>query len=1044
MRLGLFVFLCHSIQASGKVLQYSVFLSEYGRQAIGRAFLLSALVVGAVSLGFAGLVRQVRRQRLVAGTLAAVAVFLVVWRLFLQRVSWSGFAVYLIVEAASLLSVVVAWNVVNSLCDPRQARRVIPVVGLGASGAYLVNGVVISPLVHGGLHPRDVVWFVVTAAVGAAVFYRAVGLDVDASDGRLVDAVGRSEGGFLSGVGYGLKNLWAVDLLRVFTLATVLMIVAQQFLNFAFLSDLQSRYNARELASFLGWFVASLGVAQGLAQGLVSGRVLSKMGGASAAAMVPGLLAVGGVLYVVLFPVFWALVGLRFMDRLFKVAFYSPAVQSLYTPVARQTKLAAMTLIKGVVSPVAYGTAAFALVLFADRLDSANVVSMVAVSAGACALWFGLRGKRAYVSALESALARGALSLDTAGAEGFHVAADKTMIEACRRAVREGGERQGVFALRLLSDMPPALMRPVLQDAFSSPHVLLRRQAAGLLLEQDALFFDGLSGRLLADADGEVVSVGLRLLTEMGTGLDAAREKLSDARPLVRACAALLLLDDSRHRGSEGGHPGGVEDSTSEDVVSAGRRTLEVLCRSAVVGDRLDLSRAMALMETGVASDLLASLLADESWTVRAEAAQAVGKLGCGNLAGPLVEALLDRRSRAEAVEALGRLGPEVFVPIEVVVHNPDSPHEQVEAVIAVLAARPEEEAREILWRLMRHPSSPVRIRAARALLRRDGRPRTEELESLILAEVREGFVQAGIRRGIEDQGLAPRVFLQELEHQMRQTSRKVVAMTSLFLERDAAERIWSNMERGSARHRAGAVELIDQLCPKSLAPAVVSLLDGIEPPFPADLPDALVTAFEQARSRPFETACRVSSVELKWFLCYELPDKVGCCKDVPGSEGKGHMRSLIEKMLFFKGVGMFAELSGEELRRVAQISEEVSLPSGRTIFRRGDPGDAMYLVLDGTVRIVVDGRTVAQLGSGECFGEMALLDAEPRSADARSGTDVELLKIRGEDFDELLAQKHEIARGILRVLTARLRRANIDLGRAVGDDEEQEIPTGL
>jgi CRP-like cAMP-binding protein len=75
-------------------------------------------------------------------------------------------------------------------------------------------------------------------------------------------------------------------------------------------------------------------------------------------------------------------------------------------------------------------------------------------------------------------------------------------------------------------------------------------------------------------------------------------------------------------------------------------------------------------------------------------------------------------------------------------------------------------------------------------------------------------------------------------------------------------------------------------------------------------------------------------------------------------------------------------------------------------------------------VRVHRQDKTIAELGERECFGEMAILDASPRSATVTALSDVALLKIAREDFEELLQEKHVIAQGIIKVLTRRLREA--------------------
>lgn len=72
---------------------------------------------------------------------------------------------------------------------------------------------------------------------------------------------------------------------------------------------------------------------------------------------------------------------------------------------------------------------------------------------------------------------------------------------------------------------------------------------------------------------------------------------------------------------------------------------------------------------------------------------------------------------------------------------------------------------------------------------------------------------------------------------------------------------------------------------------------------------------------------------------------------------------------------------------------------AGETIFKKGDPDDAMYIIRKGTVEILVDGTTIEILGADEFFGEMALIDHQPRSADAIARTDAEIETITEKNF---------------------------------------------
>lgn len=144
-------------------------------------------------------------------------------------------------------------------------------------------------------------------------------------------------------------------------------------------------------------------------------------------------------------------------------------------------------------------------------------------------------------------------------------------------------------------------------------------------------------------------------------------------------------------------------------------------------------------------------------------------------------------------------------------------------------------------------------------------------------------------------------------------------------------------------------------------------------------------------------------------------------------------MISTVEKVLFLKSIDLFSQIPGEDLAQIAQITDEVRFEEGDEIFVEGTPGDTLFFIINGEVRIHHGHQEVAVLGEKQVFGEMALLDSEPRSASVSAMCRVTLLKIVREDFNEILAEKVEIAQGVIRVLTRRLRNTlsrNVELSQ--------------
>jgi CRP/FNR family cyclic AMP-dependent transcriptional regulator len=137
------------------------------------------------------------------------------------------------------------------------------------------------------------------------------------------------------------------------------------------------------------------------------------------------------------------------------------------------------------------------------------------------------------------------------------------------------------------------------------------------------------------------------------------------------------------------------------------------------------------------------------------------------------------------------------------------------------------------------------------------------------------------------------------------------------------------------------------------------------------------------------------------------------------------------------KNVPLFAHLSEEEIAAIAGVMREKVYPQNSVIVFEDDPGDAMYVVASGQVKVVLvgdDGREVilSVLGAGDFFGEMALIDDLPRSAHVIAMEDSKLIVLYRDDFFRCLEQSPRIALGLLRALSRRLRRADDKIGGLV------------
>ena len=117
-------------------------------------------------------------------------------------------------------------------------------------------------------------------------------------------------------------------------------------------------------------------------------------------------------------------------------------------------------------------------------------------------------------------------------------------------------------------------------------------------------------------------------------------------------------------------------------------------------------------------------------------------------------------------------------------------------------------------------------------------------------------------------------------------------------------------------------------------------------------------------------------------------------------------MLTVVEKVIVLQKVEVFTEVSTEPLSFLAVIADVVSYPAQQRIFARGEPADALYVVLDGSVRLHLDDEDISLVQAGEAFGTWALFEKAPRVASATVIEEAQLLRIGRDDFLDLLSDR--------------------------------------
>ena len=157
-------------------------------------------------------------------------------------------------------------------------------------------------------------------------------------------------------------------------------------------------------------------------------------------------------------------------------------------------------------------------------------------------------------------------------------------------------------------------------------------------------------------------------------------------------------------------------------------------------------------------------------------------------------------------------------------------------------------------------------------------------------------------------------------------------------------------------------------------------------------------------------------------------------------------MLSMMDLIIALKRIPLFSSVHGEGLKRVADTIREMKLSAGGLVFAEHDLGDEMYIVHSGRVLIFNEtgsGENVLNsIRSGGYFGEMAIIDEQPRSASARSTEDSVLLVLHKNDFSIAVHDYPEIAFEVMKEFIRRLREADQRIRALAGELQRGQIET--
>lgn len=966
------------------------------------------------TLAFDAVQARVSRTVSIVGTQIALGASVLVARQLIEADDLSVYYATLVwLETCSLLSITLFFSFAGDYFSPRDARRLYGVIAGGMASGTVLMGTAIH-LAVAVLGTKNLLYLgagilFLNACIAGLIFRIGVPVPSEAVDEPDTAA------------NVSLRAILARPYVRALAVLIPLVLITQVTVDYQ-MKWIASAKSEQDLARFFGAFYTWVGIAQiffqliwvpRLLRGLGIIRCLmilpSAIGAASALLLIadlsdyfglgPDNVALGGLALSLL--TFSAAVN--FLRMTISETLDLPSRELLFLPLPTRIRVRAQPWFGGVLAPASQALGGF-LLLGARFLEvRVQALSFLAL-ASASALLFGLaRLRPRYRDTLAATLSEH--QLDATDLEQALQSAGSEQVIATMLRTQDVGIVRATFGLlegRSIGAM--GSLGAILEQLTRSPHQEIAIAALERLgAEHDARFASTIERACASSDHPDVQRAAVLALCETLGPL--AIERISPALESqdgeLRACALVGLARYCGDRGRAIVLPELQRQAQSDDAAQ-----------------RAEAARLLGRIARPGYAELLAPMLADDSAQVRIAAAEAASETRDDALVIGLLGAMSDAELRPLVLRALGAM-PVTAVPLLAeVAQDKRLPASERCAMARVLARIGGAGAAAVLWDET-SADRPLSIRLAaaeglRSLRERGALPAVVVLDNVASVE-RECAALVVLKRAADQIGERDPFIASIFRDQARMHVDLVFALLALDADIASLERVRHNVLSEPQGSAARAIDLFDELLSRKLARTVIEALQAWIDRTPADSQALDPTTLNALLAD--EPWIRVAAVHhVNGGAAYPTIE-AGKLDDAD--------RALYPRLgvvAFLKQVDLLRELPAYYLLEQAEIAEWTPLDTGQALFHEGDRGDALYILCRGELEARVGDRRVATLRSGDCIGELALLDGAPRSATIVAHGDALLLKVPAERWKSLLVTQPAAARAMLRTLDRRIR----------------------
>lgn len=1011
-----------------------------------------AYVASAVGMMLAGRVYTHYEHHLALRSLAVRVLWAVIVLTFVLDVLvlaghsvWAAIAIMVGYRLIYLLTNLEFWGVSAVVFDVRQSKRLFSVISSGDMPAKAL-GAILAALVHAHMD----MFFLLLVAFGsflAAIYI--LRLTYRSHDIHTAHGAARIRQPEQSRI---IKQLFGnSQLITWMCLSLVAVAMVAATVEYAFFINVKYKIHATtSLLQYVSKVLALTYLVAMVVKLVMSRPALDRLGIRRSLQLLPSTALVGVLVFAAVFlsevgEATWLLYycALYLAFEVVRRSLFDPVFLVLFQPLSTQQRLQGHTLVKGFYEPLGMALAGILLYVFHAFPAINEWMPFVWMGIGTLvAFWFLRRTYQNYLNELKSALSRRFL-------ETAEIAVPDEVLKLVLKNLRSSRVEEVINAISWLKTYRPDRLT-------------------------------GVSDGLLRHSDGQVRRFALETVGELEIPVAAPALyalAVNDPDPIIRESASRrygflpkadpkLVTELLRHPDLKIRKGAILGSFANRSLNGSVVESFKELSQSNKTDDRLAVLDMIGQLQLDDYQGLVTRSIESSDPVVVKAAIQTAGALQNPDLTRHLITLLGDKTYWRSAAQSLGEIQTAALPYLKDALQSaPDNVLSRRMAAVCGKIQTPE--SYQILTGLVSQPDLSVRMAALRALSHLDRQPAESAVFETVLQEelkLAQRLLHGSLHKN-------DRELLACLDYELGLLLQRLFLVLMQLYDREAIVSVRSGIEHASRERRANALEMLDNLIPRTVYQCLQALVDDVSVTEKVRLMDAQLGAFQAEeplltyilhQGETMFSTWTISVALRRWTprslantrllgdylhhsvqLLSESADGVlqlvqvqhpdwyqRLLADQPDisvqlmKETEDHI-SDFERVIVLKNTRLFADTPENILSTIAPIMKEVQFHEGQTIFEKGEIGNCMFVIYSGSVDIYDRKERLAQFERGDVFGELALLDTEPRSASAIAASEVVLFRIDHEDFYDLMEERGEVLRNMMRILCQRIRLQN-------------------